>query len=154
MAIKRGFSSFEEHDEHIILEWNKVVNKKDVTYILGDITMEKVGPYPLLDRLKGNKHVILGNHDMRQHTKELAKYVNSICSVENYKGVIFLTHIPVHPIELGYRVKLNIHGHLHDNIIQGDDRYINVCCEQPHINYSPKTLVELGVNINELWKKP
>ncbi len=41
MAIKRGFKDEDEMNEHIIQEWNKVVSKKDVTYILGDITMEK-----------------------------------------------------------------------------------------------------------------
>mgnify|MGYP002477993094 CR=1 FL=1 len=41
MAIKRGFLTVEEHDEYIITQWNSVVNKRDVTYILGDITMEK-----------------------------------------------------------------------------------------------------------------
>jgi calcineurin-like phosphoesterase family protein len=55
MAKRRGFSSIEEHDEHIIAKWNSVVNKRDVTYILGDMTMEKSSPYPLLDRLNGFK---------------------------------------------------------------------------------------------------
>lgn len=154
MAIKRGFSSAEEHDEHIISEWNKVVNKKDVTYILGDISMEKSSPYPLLNRLNGNKHVVLGNHDMKQHSKVLLEYVNSVSAVIKYKDVLMLTHVPIHPRELDYRFKINIHGHLHDNVIEGDSRYINVCSEQPHIKYSPKTLIELGINLDELCKKP
>jgi calcineurin-like phosphoesterase family protein len=45
MAKRRGFSTIEEHDEHIIEKWNSVVHKRDITYILGDITMEKSSPY-------------------------------------------------------------------------------------------------------------
>jgi calcineurin-like phosphoesterase family protein len=71
MATRRGFSSIEEHDEHIIAQWNSVVSKRDVTYILGDVTMEKSSPYPLLDRLNGLKHVVLGNHDRRQDVPHL-----------------------------------------------------------------------------------
>jgi calcineurin-like phosphoesterase family protein len=48
MAKRRGFSTIEEHDEHIIEKWNSVA--KDITYILGDIN-GKSAPYHLLDRL-------------------------------------------------------------------------------------------------------
>ena len=63
MATHRGFASVEEHDEHIITQWNSVVHKRDTTYILGDVTMEKAEQYALLDRLNGAKRVVLGNHD-------------------------------------------------------------------------------------------
>jgi predicted phosphohydrolase len=73
--------------------------------------------------------------------------------VVSYKG-IFLTHVPVHPMELEYRIKRNIHGHLHDKVITQpiftrrvefipDDRYVCVSCEQ--VGYTPKTLKELGI---------
>ena len=58
MAIKRGFKDENEMNEHIVQEWNKIVSKKDVTYILGDITMEK-NNYEILNRLNGIKKVIL-----------------------------------------------------------------------------------------------
>jgi calcineurin-like phosphoesterase family protein len=147
MAIRRGFSTVEEHDEHIITKWNSVVNKRDITYILGDITMEKSTPYHLLDRLNGTKKVILGNHDKPSHVPELLKYVNSVGGMVQYKGVV-LTHGPIHPSELEYRFPLNIHGHIHDKVVVldhwtniPDQRYICVSCER--IDYTPKTLDEL-----------
>jgi calcineurin-like phosphoesterase family protein len=100
MAIKRGFTSSEEMDEHIIEMWNKVVNKKDVTYVLGDVTMESTKFYPLLSRLNGVINVILGNHDKRQHIPELLKYVNSVAGMMRYKDNCILTHCPIHPSEL------------------------------------------------------
>lgn len=132
MAIKRGFSSAEEQDNHIIECWNKVVNKKDVVWILGDITMERPHHYHLLDELKGFKKVVLGNHDKPQHVPELLKYVNSVCGMIKYKGYI-LTHCPIHPSEIE-RFGGNIHGHVHENSLE-DSRYINVSCEA--VDYTP-----------------
>jgi calcineurin-like phosphoesterase family protein len=150
MATRRGFSTVEEHDEHIIAKWNSVVNKRDVTYILGDVTMEKSSPYPLLDRLNGIKHIVLGNHDRRQDTKKLFDYAESIGGMLQYKG-IFLTHCPIHSDELNYGIVKNIHGHIHDKVVMKmldgweipDERYFCVSCEQ--VDYLPKTLEELGI---------
>ena len=139
MAVKRGFSSFLDHDAYIIKCWNSVVGKGDVVWVLGDITMEKSSSYQLLSLLKGYKKVVLGNHDAPQHTKELLKYVNSVCGAVKYKDYI-LTHIPVHPCEIG-RFKGNIHGHVHENSID-DSRYINVSCEV--VNYTPKLFESLN----------
>jgi calcineurin-like phosphoesterase family protein len=150
MATRRGFSTIEEHDEHVIAKWNSVVNKRDVTYILGDITMEKSAPYPLLDRLNGIKHIVLGNHDRRQDTKKLFDYAESVGGMLQYKG-IFLTHCPIHSDELNYGIVKNIHGHIHDKVVMKmldgwevpDERYFCVSCEQ--VDYLPKSLKELGI---------
>lgn len=147
MATKRGFSSIEEHDELIISNWNSVVSKRDVTYILGDLTMEKKSPYHMLSRLNGVKHVVLGNHDRRQDVPELLKHVKSVCGMIEYKG-LWLTHCPVHPFELE-RVRGNIHGHVHENIIK-HPKYFCVSCEV--VNYTPVTLEQLGI-INPLKTK-
>jgi calcineurin-like phosphoesterase family protein len=159
MAIKRGFSSVLEHDEYIISQWNKKVHKNDVTYILGDVTMETHNNYYLLDRLKGSKIVILGNHDMKNHVKHLLNHVDSVAGMVKYsvKGYpkIFLTHCPIHPMELNHRVGYNIHGHIHEHLVMKteiigknnntrqvpDTRYINVACEQ--VDYTPQLLKEL-----------
>jgi calcineurin-like phosphoesterase family protein len=148
MATRRGFSTVEEHDEHIIASWNSVVDKRDVTYILGDVTMEKKSSYALLDRLNGVKHVVLGNHDRRQDVPHLLQHVTSVAGMIQYKGII-LTHCPIHPMELEYRFPRNIHGHIHDSqvmkILDGweeiDYRYICVSCER--VDYKPKSLTEL-----------
>ena len=131
MAIKRGFSSSKEMDEYIIKSWNKVISKRDVVWILGDITMEKDN-YLILNELNGIKKVVLGNHDMPQHVPSLLKHVNYVCGMFKLKNYI-LTHCPIHESEIN-RFTKNIHGHTHDIIIS-DNRYINVCAEV--INYTP-----------------
>jgi calcineurin-like phosphoesterase family protein len=149
MSIKRGFSSVDEHDEYIITKWNSVVHKRDVTYILGDVTMEKA-EYDVLNRLNGRKYVVLGNHDKLSHARKLLEYVDSVAGMVKYKGIM-LTHCPIHPMEMDYRFNKNIHGHIHEKKVmkvsdgreEVDDRYICVSCE--HIDYTPKTLEELGI---------
>lgn len=155
MALKRGFNTVEDHDNHIIECWNSVVNKRDITWVLGDITMEKPTSYPLLKLLSGMKKVVLGNHDRPSDVPELMKYVQCVSGMVNYKG-IWLTHCPVHPMELGHRVSRNVHGHIHEHKVMKpvyeygyrvedipDDRYHCVSCE--NVDYTPKTLEELGI---------
>ncbi len=134
MAIRRGFSCADEMNDHIIKCWNSVISKRDLVFILGDITMEKVRDYPILDQLKGNKTVVLGNHDEPQHVKELLKYVNKVAGMIDYKKMVILTHCPIHPSQLEFRYSHNIHGHVHENSLD-DPRYINVCAEM--IDYTP-----------------
>ena len=140
MALHRGFSSVEEHDNHIIEEWNKVVRSpKDLTYILGDITMEKSKDYYKLDLLMGRKIVVLGNHDRHQDIRELLKYVENVAGIIEYKG-FWLTHAPMHQSEIFGKHRGNIHGHNHKERI-ANPKYINVSCEL--LNYQPKTIEEL-----------
>ena len=149
MAVKRGFSDASEMFEYMREKWNSKVRKNDVVYVLGDVTMEKKKYYPLLDQLNGLKIFVLGNHDRRQDTRELMKY-GKVAGMIKYKD-IFFTHCPIHPMELDYRVKYNIHSHLHEKSVMKkflgiptvkDKRYICVSCEQ--VDYTPKSLKELG----------
>jgi calcineurin-like phosphoesterase family protein len=155
MAHRRGFENETEMNHYIIDQWNKVVNKKDVTYILGDVTMERKDGYELLNELNGRKYVILGNHDRRQDVPALLEYVDCVAGMIDYKKYAILTHAPVHPGELAYRYGVNIHGHVHENTImekywcaldeeekfRPDMRYRNVSCEA--IDFTPITLEEL-----------
>jgi calcineurin-like phosphoesterase family protein len=124
MAKMRGFESSEEHDQVLIDSWNKVINKKDKVFVHGDITMENSKFYYKLASLKGRKHVILGNHDRAKDVAELLKYVEAVSGPVKYKGY-FLSHIPIHPSELEYRVRGNIHAHVHENHI-AHEGYFNV----------------------------
>ena len=157
MAKRRGFDTVANHDEYIVKQWNSIVHKRDTTYILGDITMEKP-EYSILSRLNGRKIVVGGNHDKPHHSRKLLEYVDTIAGMVQYKG-IFLTHCPVHPMEMDYRIKYNIHGHIHSNSVmkeyklfgytifsKKDTRYICVSCE--HVDFKPRTLDELGINRN------
>lgn len=156
MATRRGFNSVEAMNQHIIESFNKVVKKKDSTYILGDITMESKKGQELLEHLNGYIFVVLGNHDRRQDIPNLMKYVDGIAGMVDFKRYkVIATHCPIQENELNYRFKYNIHGHVHENSITKvewdylsdmdrevlDKRYLNVSCEV--IDYTPKTFEEL-----------
>ena len=156
MAQHRGFQDEYYHNVHLIEEWNKVVNKRDVTYILGDVTMEKTDPYYNLDALNGRKIVVLGNHDRWQHIPELLKYVDGVAGMIDYKGFA-LTHAPIHPSEMGF-YRGNIHAHIHhvnklEEVIalkhyaDNDERAATLvkyhCVDAHVINYKPLTIDEL-----------
>lgn len=165
MAQYRGFNDEFYHDEHLIESWNKVVNKKDLTYILGDVTMETSKYYYQLDRLNGRKIVVLGNHDLARDVRELLKHVENVSGMIDYKGYT-LTHAPIHPSEIGF-YRANIHAHIHhenklanfmvsngykdenSKVISTYDKYINV--DAKIIDYIPRTLVELE-EMRKEWK--
>jgi calcineurin-like phosphoesterase family protein len=119
----RGGTCVDTHDEWIIERWNSVVNKRDVVIVLGDVAfsrdaLKKVG------RLKGTKHLIMGNHDV-YGVDSYKQYFHIRPGLDRYKG-FWLSHCPIHPNEMRY-CKANIHGHTHHNLM--GDGYINVCVE-------------------------
>lgn len=149
MATNRGFSSADEYHTLLIEKWNSVVSKRDITYILGDVTMEKALHYPLLDKLNGIKKVILGNHDMPTHVPNLLEHVNTVSGMFKYKRAI-LTHCPIHPMEMG-RFQYNIHAHIHAEIVPNneDGKYLHT--DAKLLEYTPRTLEELII-INKNMK--
>lgn len=132
---KRGGIDSESHDEWLIEEINKVIHKRDILWILGDVafgnpgTKEKPreGWYHLskVGQLHGTKKLVLGNHD-DMPIEAYQQYFQEIFGFKGYKG-LWLSHAPIHPNEL--RDRLNVHGHVHHHTIP-DNKYYNVCVEE------------------------
>ena len=125
VALARGFTSVEEHDNTIIANINNMVTKRDCLYILGDVAFKRTS-LELLVTIPCVKKLILGNHD-RYNIELYSKYFSQIFGAIRLKGCI-LTHIPVATSEFP-RYRLNIHGHLHSRTIP-DNRYRCVSLEQ------------------------
>jgi calcineurin-like phosphoesterase family protein len=136
----RPFSSVEEMDEHIVENWNRVVDNKDRVYMLGDVVINRKN-MRTLDRLNGRKVLIKGNHDIFP-AEEYLSYVDDVRGYHVLDGML-LSHIPVHPDSLA-RFGCNIHGHLHYREVlvnnRIDPRYFNVSVER--INYTPMSFEE------------
>lgn len=131
----RGGTNVDEHDEWLVEQWNRVVHKRDLVWVLGDVAFE-ITKMPMLDRMYGTKKLVLGNHDMFDlgvYRKHFSK-IYGLVSHRKY----WLSHAPMHPAEL--RGRKNIHGHMHKEKLD-DDRYINVCVEQSY--GIPRTLEQL-----------
>jgi len=137
----RDFKSVEEMDSYMVERWNDTVASNDTVYMLGDIVLNRRA-LPVLERLNGHKVLIKGNHDIFK-LKDYLPYFDDIRAYKIFHDHnVIMSHIPIHPGELGGRFKYNIHGHLHErNVLHGgtqDPRYINVCVEQ--IEYTPVSL--------------
>ena len=136
------FDDIEAHNEHLVERWNSVVKPNDVVWHLGDVALWKAESLTIMDRLKGQKKLVMGNHDT-YGTDAFLQHFDKLFGAIGFRGGI-MTHIPVHSTHLEHRWKFNIHGHMHDHNID-DDRYINVSCEQ--INFTPIEWEELKKRI-------
>lgn len=138
IPIRTGFANVDDMNETIIQRWNKIVGHQDRVIHCGDVAFGKEA-LQMCHRLKGIKHLVLGNHD-NMDIQAYAKIFSKIFGAKYIGGDIAIcTHIPIHEGSLrGFG--LNIHGHLHERRIF-DRRYFNVSCEQ--INYTPISLDDI-----------
>lgn len=126
----RTGDTYLENMHHLIQQWNNVVRKKDLVWVLGDTAFTQEG-FDALGELAGRKKLIRGNHDNYFSTEDWLKHFETVESLVRYKGC-WLSHAPIHPVEL--RGCINIHGHVHHNQVrngfgEADTRYVNVCAE-------------------------
>ena len=111
-----------------IEQFNRIVNERNTTvYFLGDFAIDYRSAKYCLDRLHGEKKVLVcGNHEFNAEYKHL---FDSVEGLVIKKGRRILSHAGVHPRELEvYKARYNYHGHLHKGDY-GDDRYMNVCVD-------------------------
>lgn len=138
VAQLRGFATAEEHDEHIVTEWNRRVTKRDTVWLLGDVTLAPITRIgPLLARLKGAVHLVAGNHD-RCHPVFKGAHRQQRTYLEHFETVslfartrvgstdVLLSHFPYQgegqrdqaDRHVPYRLRNAgvplIHGHTHD----------------------------------------
>ena len=131
----RPFKTMYEHEQHIVREWNKVVGKRDVVYVLGDAVFDSKSLY-VVEQLMGRKILVRGNHDSLKTHEYLSVFEEVLGIIKKNKA--WLSHAPIHPQEL--RGCPNIHGHVHNNTIP-DKRYFNACIE--NIGYAPMLFADI-----------
>ena len=145
----REFVDVDHMNEHIVSCHNSVVRPGDKVYFLGDVVMsKKTSALEILARMNGEKVLIKGNHDQCS-LAAYAQYFKDVRGSHQFSGLI-MTHIPIHPESLA-RWGLNVHGHLHYNVVRmplsqiPDRRYYNVSMEC--INYTPISLEEIKKHV-------
>lgn len=114
---KRKFKDVEEMNETLILAWNSAVGDRDDIYFLGDFSFEK-DPTVTFSRLKGNKHLILGNHDKgRRVVLGLGwKSINDVLLVKENGVRAVCCHFPMETWEAAHYGYLMLHGHSHGKL--------------------------------------
>ena len=118
---ERPFNTQEEMWRVIINSWNSKVKKSDDVYILGDIggyTKEQMH-MDVIDKLRGRKHLILGNHDIicpevRKRFIDISNYkeITDKSSGKNIK--LALSHYPLLMWNEMFKGRALLYGHLHN----------------------------------------
>ena len=157
---QRPFESVEEMNEAMIDAWNQRVTGNDTVFILGDLFYRCPDPEPILQRLKGKKRLIIGNHDSSWMDKvDLSRYfvsVDPFLEITDGVRAITLCHYPL----LTWKHKLRtymVHGHIHNDttsdffpLLVARERVLNAGVE---VNgYRPVTFEELQKN-NQAFKQ-
>lgn len=142
----RPFTSNEEMHEYMVQRWNEVVKDNDYVYHLGDVTFD-YGPKfnELMSRLKGQKRLIVGNHD-KIWNPNLMRWFQKADLWKGFKEADFTaSHIPLRLDSLRDGA-FNVHGHTHWRDLQ-DPKYINVSVER--WDFYPVHIEEITAIIKE-----
>ena len=146
----RPWETVEDMTEGLIFQWNEIVKSTDDVYILGDfafqnsyMTCEKINN--VLDRLKGKKHLIIGNHDT--YVNKTAFNPRYLVEMTPYAEIkldgefIVLSHYPIENWNGKEHGSIHLHGHTHRPDSQPWINRYNVGC-MLH-GYKPVTLDQI-----------
>lgn len=89
VKYRPDFSSVEEMDEGLIKNWNDTVGKNDTVIIMGDMFFRNKRPAEeYLERLKGEKILVRGNHDESWLKKtDPAVIVKHFAGIHDFYGI-------------------------------------------------------------------
>ena len=157
----RPFKTAEEMNQVMLQRWNTKVTNGDTVYFLGDLFFrDKEVIVPILEQLKGHKHLILGNHDDFWLSKaDVNRYFESVSLMAEVqvKGTwVTLCHYPMVTWKNMNKTYM-IHGHIHGNtnadywpLLWRRENVLNASVEVN--DYYPVTFEELVEN-NRKWKE-
>lgn len=120
------FNSIEEHDEFLVSLWEEWANKftvNDQFWVLGD--WGNLEFLPLMSMFKCPTYFMYGNHDRHNDIDMFKRYFDVVYEYPVYiQDTICISHTP----QAVFDDQLNIHGHLHGNIIDKIN-YVSCCLE-------------------------
>lgn len=142
----RPFKNAAAMDEALIKNWNSVVAPEDTIYHLGDFAFHAEDMVcGILERLNGNKILILGNHDKVMRTDCVRKHFQLITpylEVYQDKQLICMFHYPMAEFNKCHHGSFHVHGHCHGNYKPPVPcRIMDVGA--PCVNYTPIHLKEV-----------
>lgn len=156
----RPFGNTDEMDNTLITLWNGRVTDDDDVYVLGDFCYRSEKPASFYaKRLKGRKHLIIGNHDgeLLKDSEAMSCFVSAdkMLHVADEGNQICLCHFPIAEWNGFFKGHYHIYAHIHSRT-DGVYRYMATLSHALNAgcminNYMPVTFKELVRN-NELFK--
>lgn len=146
----RPFSSAEEMDTAMIANWNSTVGTKDTVYVLGDFLFRnaRYSCSQLLDRLRGRKVLIVGNHDP-EDTRNCNRWISvyDYRLMREHKKRFVLMHYPIESWQFMRHGAIHLHGHSHGNMRKIEGRTdVGVDCW----NFTPVAMETLIDQVTEV----
>lgn len=133
----RPFKDKFEMDKVLVQNWNNVVKKQDIVFMLGDFALcgkDKI--IQIGQQLNGRKTLILGNHD---GASKNTYYAAGFEYVSKYPIILddwfILSHHPKFTENNGLYV--NIYGHVHNDSAYKDYSADSFCVSAERISYTP-----------------
>lgn len=128
MLIERGhrpFVSVEEMDQVMVDRWNERVSPGDTVFHLGDFAFAEHDPF--LQRLRGMKRLILGNHDHSRRWKRATLWhtIDAMLHVTVEETPLALCHYAMRVWALSHYGALHLYGHSHGRL-PGDSQSLDV----------------------------
>lgn len=155
---ERPFETLQEQNREIISNWNNKVDYDDTVYLLGDFSEYDLNmTKDILTRLKGNKILLLGNHDDKIIYEKLVREgviesINDYLEIKDNGQSIILCHYPIFSWKDKKKGSIHLYGHLHNpsdfrikefmSSVLMKNSYNCGCMLEP-INYVPRTLEEI-----------
>lgn len=110
----------EDMNRLMIEIWNNTVSNGDTVYCLGDFSFgSSDDTEAVLKQLKGNIHLIRGNHEKWLDKRPLERY---FASVQSYKKItvegqrVILFHYPIYEWENMHHGSYHLYGHVHGSV--------------------------------------
>lgn len=115
----RGFVNVWDMNKEIVDNWNSKVKDNDIVYVLGDLMLgnnEKGKKF--LTQLKGDLHIILGNHDTDARIEIYKNLYNTVDvkyadRIKYGKYIFYLSHYPSKVTNKKDKPIWCLHGHTH-----------------------------------------
>jgi len=146
------------HDEWLVKEvFNKWVNRKDTVFILGDLSLAKrPEAEKFIDRLNGNKFLILGNHDANIDTSTRFSQITGIKDFKFKRGKvqieIALAHYPMASWNKKPHGAWHLYGHVHGRF-KNTGLSLDVGIDNPEIGWRPINLYEVALIMEQKEKE-
>lgn len=131
----RPFKTLEEMHSTIKEQWNERITGADHIYILGDLAWkENEETISFVSTLRGNKHLVLGNHDRckdqryKQLFVEVVDYKEAKDIVDGKEYYVVMSHFPLAFWNHQHRYRrdgeehrnwsVHLYGHVHNSVEQ------------------------------------
>lgn len=135
-----SFSTVEEMNEKLIENYNSVVKQGDMVYHLGDFSFNKKISESIFNRLNGQIHLVIGNHDGKDG-KDVRKLKFNFMKTTYYFKIdgqkLVLSHFPYAIWDCKHHGAIHLHGHSHGGY-KGEGKIMDVgvdCHNYFPINY-------------------